>query len=104
MYYLSFSLSSSDSARKYEARHLQAHAERSDLAQVKGGPVCAGREVLAEDGRQLHCPDDHSHNYDTTANCLIICNVFSRVETDSNLNGKLAYTVRHLLNHEICPR
>ena len=50
-------LSFSDSARKYEARHLQAHAERADLAQVEGGPVCAGREVLAANGRQLRHHD-----------------------------------------------
>ena len=63
--------------------------------------LCRG-EVLAKDGRQLRRPDDHSHDKETTANCLIIRNVFSRVETDSNLNETLAYTVRHPLSLEIC--
>ena len=47
------------------------------FVQDEEGPVCAGGEVLAEDGPQLCRLDDHSHDYDTTANCLIISNVFS---------------------------
>ena len=72
------------------------------FVQDDGGSVCAGGEVLAKDGRQLRRPDDHSHDKETTANCLIIRNVFSQVETDSNLNETLAYTVRHPLSLEIC--
>ena len=72
------------------------------FVQDDGGPVCAGGEVLAEDERQLLRPDDHSHDKETTANCLIIRNVFSRVETDSNLNETLAYTVCYPLSLEIC--